>query len=102
MSAKHTDGPWSVHPNPDPKLGFLIGAPGEPRGRHIANVFEEGDALLMASSPEMLIELIDAIAMLEHYVEGRPRNWDGSTEGQARVTIKKARRLLARIKGGPA
>jgi hypothetical protein len=42
--------------------------------------------------------LVDCVAMLRHYVEGRPRNWDGSTEGQARSCIRDARAAIERAK----
>jgi len=32
--------------------------------------------------------LIDALAMLRHWVSGKADNWDGSTKGQARVLIR--------------
>lgn len=42
----------------------------------------------------LLGALIDTTAMLEHYVEGRPRYRDGSTEGQARKLISEAKEVI--------
>lgn len=39
--------------------------------------------------------LIDALALLEHYAEGRPLNWDGSTKRQALATVRQGRDALA-------
>ena len=36
----------------------------------------------------------DLKSLLEHYVSGRPDNWDGSTRTQALVTIKQANQIL--------
>jgi hypothetical protein len=58
---------------------------------HIDNL-EDVNAALHAA-------LVDCVAMLRHYVEGRPRNWDGSTEGQARSCIRDARAAIEKAKG---
>jgi len=44
--------------------------------------------------------MTDLIAMLEHYVSGRPHNWDGSTKRQAQVTINEARKLMEETNNG--
>ena len=38
--------------------------------------------------------IVDLVALLEHYVDRRASNWDGSTERQARKTIKDAQALI--------
>lgn len=38
--------------------------------------------------------LIDAVAMLKHYISGRPDNWDGSTKRQTQVLIREISVLL--------
>ena len=38
--------------------------------------------------------IIDLVALLEHYVENRPLNWDGTTKTQSIKTIKEAKNLL--------
>jgi hypothetical protein len=38
--------------------------------------------------------ICDLTSLLEHYVSGRPDNWDGSTRTQALVTIKQANQIL--------
>jgi hypothetical protein len=46
--------------------------------------------------PKAKALLIDAAAMLAALTDHtRPRNWDGSTEGQARATIREIEALLA-------
>lgn len=36
----------------------------------------------------LLTALIDTNAMLEHYAENRPMNWDGSTKRQALTLVR--------------
>ena len=38
--------------------------------------------------------IIDLKGMLEHYVSGRPNNWDGTTKKQALAVIAEANRYL--------
>lgn len=40
--------------------------------------------------------ITDFIALAEHKVSGRADNWDGSTQGQLRATIREARECLAK------
>lgn len=51
-----------------------------------------------AVCPDLLAALIDAAAMLDAIARGQ-RNWDGSTEGQARSTAKDARAAIAKATG---
>jgi hypothetical protein len=45
----------------------------------------------------LVVELRDAASQLEHFARGRRRNWDGSTERQALVTVERALALIAEI-----
>lgn len=47
---------------------------------------------------EVFETLIDLTGLLQHYVERRPLNWDGSTERQAQVTIARALKLYREFK----
>lgn len=55
-----------------------------------AKRFEEERTLFFDSMTMMN----DLASMIEHFAEGRRRNWDGSTERQALVAAKNARELV--------
>jgi hypothetical protein len=38
--------------------------------------------------------IIDLKALLEHYLSGKPDNWDNTTKTQAMVTLRKAKAFL--------
>lgn len=54
------------------------------------------NARLIAAAPKLAAALQDALGMLDHYISGRPDNWDGSTAGQTRSTIRDGRAALAK------
>ena len=37
---------------------------------------------------------VDLILMLDHYIEGRPDNWDGSTRSQAKSVLRDAKKII--------
>lgn len=49
----------------------------------------------------LLTALIDTNALLEHYVEGRKLNWDGSTGEQARRAIRTNAAVIACVRSIP-
>lgn len=81
-----------VSENPIKRLGYLIGAPGDDRGRHVANVFERDDATLFAAAPDMLAALkLAHECLLEPSESGKPDGYGQSTTAtKIRAAIAKA------------
>ena len=46
----------------------------------------------------LLTALIDTSALLEHYAQGRPLNWDGSTKQQALAQLRANTTFISFIK----
>ena len=58
----------------------------------VDEIIAERDALLAA--------LVDFVSMAESPQINISGNWDGSTEGQWKVTIREARAAIAKAEGG--
>lgn len=54
----------------------------------------------MTVNRTMINVLIDAKAMLEHWIKGRKDNWDGSTKGQARATVREIDTVVREAQAG--
>jgi hypothetical protein len=56
MSESHTPGPWTVHKTTNLPVAYYIGPASR---RHLALVFNEADARLIAAAPDLLAALKD-------------------------------------------
>lgn len=57
MSAHHTPGPWQMHKDPSRQIGWNVTVPHPSGLGHLANVYDEANARLIAASPDMLAAL---------------------------------------------
>ena len=95
---KHTPGTWTSELSARSSWVHL-GDADDGRVVEVKGDNHQNDADFIAEAPAMLDALRDASAMLDAAKNGR-WNWDGSTEGQIKSTLRDVRAILARIEGG--
>ena len=86
---QHTPGPWQRHKSESDSLGYMITVPHRSGLGHLANVYSEEDARLIAAAPDLLAVAIDALGFMQDVVRDHSIA-DTKTENALRAAIAKA------------
>ena len=90
---QHTPGPWYLNPQ-----GWVVQSTGDIVTRLECSNNKEGDALLIASAPDLLAALVD---MTDRYARAM-KDSGVSHYPEAMVEIRSARAAIAKATGGAA
>jgi hypothetical protein len=88
----HTPGPWTVHKTTNLRLSFHIR--GAASG-HLALVFNEADARLIAAAPDLLAALRQA----EDLISATFENMTTGDAGEATAELRAIRAAIAKAEG---